>query len=97
MADLDPPDRFPTKVYAGSDRTNLVGQLETTFRVSHTNLYSMVAIVCIFSQPFHIEDGRGGVVGIDEEELKPGDFFIITRGRLLFFLVMGTIMLEQKI
>jgi len=95
MAALDPPDRFPTKVYVGSDRENLVGHLETALRVTNTNLYSMVEIVCKFTEPFHIEDTRRGVVRRDQEALEPGNFFIITGGGLLFFLMHYCSLLNQ--
>jgi len=98
MADLELPDAFRTKVYAGPDRTTLVGHLQTAIRVTNRNLYSMVEIACIFSQPFdwHIQDARGSVVWQDEEALQPGDFFVISPGRFLFFQIHYSSLLTQS-
>jgi len=54
--------------------------LETTFRVTNTNLFCLVEIVWVVSPTLDLEDARGAVGWRDEGAVDPGDFFTITHG-----------------
>jgi len=75
-----------TFFYASDDRDTQLGGLYTSPGITNDNLYSMVEIVCQFSDTFELHDDNGQFVTRDDEQLRPGNYYIVTNGRSLLSL-----------
>ena len=83
----NPPNRYAAIIYAATDPINALAQLKTTFRVTNKNLYAMIERVCVFSRSFLLKDAENRIVQLNEEAVAPGNYFIVSMGRLPCFLV----------
>jgi len=80
------PDRSSirdTFFYASDDRDTQLGGLYTSPGITNDNFHSMVEIVCQFSDTFELRDDNGQLVERDDEQLLPGNYYIVTNGRSL--------------
>jgi len=50
---------------------------------TNSNLYSMLEVFCCFTDTFELHDDRGLWVARDEQQLQPGNYYIVTNGMCL--------------
>ncbi|KAG0134165.1 hypothetical protein HOY82DRAFT_577530 [Tuber indicum] len=65
-----------TFVYASDDRDTQLGGLYTSPSITNDNFYSMVEIICVFSDTFELHNDKGQHVERDDKQLQPGDYYI---------------------
>jgi len=85
---IPPVDRSAirdTLFYASDDRDTQLGGLYTSPGITNDNFHSMLEIVCQFSDTFELRDDNGQFVARDDEQLLPGNYYIVTNGRSLLF------------
>ncbi|KAG0642777.1 hypothetical protein HOY80DRAFT_1035529 [Tuber brumale] len=70
-----------TFIYSSDDRNTVLGGLLASEGMSNRDLYSIVEIICIFTDTFHIQDDRG-LVENDAYALTPRDYYIVTDGSI---------------
>ena len=75
-----------TFFYASNDRDTQLGGLYTSPGITNHNFHSMVEIVCQFSDTFELHDDNGQFVARDDEQLRPGNYYIVTNGGSLLSL-----------
>jgi len=75
-----------TFFYASDDRDTQLGGLYTSPGITNDNFHSMVEIVCQFSDTFELRDDNGQFVARNDEQLRPGNYYIVTNGRSLLSL-----------
>ncbi|KAG0643361.1 hypothetical protein HOY80DRAFT_946492 [Tuber brumale] len=76
-----PTDRLAwrdTHIYASDSRDTLLGGLWASEGITNANLYSMLEIICFFTHAFHLYDDRKQLVGKDGQQLRPGNYFVVT-------------------
>ncbi|PUU81425.1 hypothetical protein B9Z19DRAFT_1113409 [Tuber borchii] len=71
-----------THIYASDSRDTVLGGLWAAEGITHTCLYSMVGILCIFTDTFVLQDDSQRLVERDEQPLQPGNYYIITNGSI---------------
>ncbi|KAG0634689.1 hypothetical protein HOY80DRAFT_911835 [Tuber brumale] len=71
-----------TFIYSSRDRTTVIGGLWTAKGITNANLYSMVEIVCIFSETFVLHDDNEQLIESDGQQLQPGKYYIVTHGSI---------------
>ena len=83
---MPPLDRSPWRnayVYAADNRSTVLGGLWVAEGVTNANLYSMVQVFCLFTDTFDLHDSCEQLVERDGQQLRPGDYYIVTAGRFL--------------
>jgi len=81
-----PTDRLvwrDTHIYASDSRDTVLGGLWASESITNANLYSMLEIICSFTNTFHLYDDHKQLVGKDGQQLQPGNYFVVTNGRFL--------------
>ena len=81
-----PTDRLAwrdTHIYASYSRDTMLGGLWASEGITNANLYSMLEIICSFTDTFHLYDDHKQLVGKDGQQLRPGNYFVVTNGRFL--------------
>jgi len=84
LAHLSPSDRSAYRnlfLYNSADRDTVLGGLWVAEGVTNNNLYSMVEILCVFTDDFNLRDDNERLVGRDEQQLQPGNYYIVTTCR----------------
>ncbi|KAG0642776.1 hypothetical protein HOY80DRAFT_948802 [Tuber brumale] len=71
-----------THIYASNDRDTVLGGLRVAPGITNANLYSMVGIFCTITDTFDLQDGSQRLVERDEEQLRPGNYYIFTKGSI---------------
>ncbi|PUU82145.1 hypothetical protein B9Z19DRAFT_1075639 [Tuber borchii] len=71
-----------TFIYSSDDLNVLLGGLWVAEGITNANLYSMMEIICIFSDTFDLQHHRGPLVERDNSQLQPGDYFVVTNGSI---------------
>lgn len=59
----------------------MLGGLWVAEGITNTNLYSMVEILCDFTEAFDLQDDNQRLIQRDKQLLKPGNYYIATTGR----------------
>ena len=72
-----------TFIYDSNHRDILLGGLWVAEGITNANLYYMVDIICIVADTFYLRDNNEQIVERDEEPLQPGNYFIVSNGKLL--------------
>ncbi|KAG0133746.1 hypothetical protein HOY82DRAFT_584336 [Tuber indicum] len=72
-----------TFFYASDDHDTQLGGLYASPGITNDNFYSMVEIVCSFSDSFELRDDNGQLLERDDEQLQPGDYYIATNGSVI--------------
>jgi len=88
QTNMPPADRLAfrdTYIYASDRLDTMLGGLWASEGITNANLYSMLEIFCFFTDTFHLHDDRKQLVGRDGQQLQPGNYFVVTNGRLLHF------------
>ena len=49
--------------------------------ITNANLYSMLEIICSFTDTFTLDNNNGQLVERDGQQLQPGNYYIATNGR----------------
>ena len=81
---MPPPDRSSWRnayIYASDNRSTVLGGLWVAEGVTNANLYSMVQVFCLFTDTFDLHDSCEQLVERDGQQLKPGDYYIVSAGR----------------
>jgi len=84
LADAPPSDRSAYRnlfIYNSADPDTMLGGLWVAEGITNNNLYSMVEILCVFTDDFNLRDDNQRLVGRDEQPLQPGNYYIVTTGR----------------
>jgi len=68
-------------IYDSNHRDTALGGLWVAEGITNTNLYSMVEIICIFTDTFVLEDENQRLVEKDEQPLQPGNYYIASDGK----------------
>jgi hypothetical protein len=71
-----------TFIYDSNNRDTVLGGLWATPGITNANLYSMLEIFCLFSNPFELRDEDGRLVEKDEAQLQAGNYYIGTEGTI---------------
>jgi hypothetical protein len=69
-------------IYSSDDRDTALGGLWASNGITGANLYSMVEIICIFDDNFHLQDDGEQLVEKGEQPLRPGNYYIFTNGSI---------------
>jgi len=72
-----------TFFYASADPDTQLGGLYCSPGITNDNFHSMLEIVCQFSDTFELRDDNGRFVARNDEQLRPGNYYIVTNGRSL--------------
>ena len=72
-----------TYVYASDNHATVLGGLYAAEGTTNSNLYSMLEVFCYFTDAFGLQDDRGLLVERDEQQLQPGNYYIVTNGMFL--------------
>ena len=86
---MPPADRSAwrnTHIYASRNRDTVIGGLWAAEDITNANLYSMLEIICSFSEPFDLHNESEQLVERDLQPLQPGSYYIVTKGG--FFLCL---------
>lgn len=79
-----PPNRSAYRnlfIYTSHNRGTVLGGLWVAEGITNTNLYSMVEILCDFTEAFDLQDDSQRLIQRDKQLLKPGNYYIATTGR----------------
>ena len=70
-------------IYATNGHDSLIGGLWVAEGMTNTNLYSMVEIICTFTDTFDLRYNTvgGPLVERNQSPLQRGTYFIVTNGR----------------
>ncbi|KAG0123258.1 hypothetical protein HOY82DRAFT_674012 [Tuber indicum] len=71
-----------TFLYTSDDRDTQLGGVYASPGITNDNFHSMVEIICLFSDTFELCDDNGQLVGRDDKQLQPGDYYIATNGSI---------------
>ncbi|KAG0134054.1 hypothetical protein HOY82DRAFT_638865 [Tuber indicum] len=82
MPPLDHSLWHDTFIYSSDNRDEKLGGLWAGSTFTNDNLYSMVEILCFFTDTFDIHDEGGQLVGRDGGQLRAGNYFIVTCGSI---------------
>ncbi|KAG0135875.1 hypothetical protein HOY82DRAFT_479715, partial [Tuber indicum] len=55
-----------------------LGGLYASHGITNDNFYSMVEIICPFSDTFDLHNDNGQLIERDDEQLQPGNYYIAT-------------------
>jgi len=83
QSNTPPTDRSAwrdTYIYASDSRDTMLGGLWASESITNANLYSMLEIICSFTNTFHLYNDRKQLVGRDGQQLQPGNYFVVTNG-----------------
>ncbi|KAG0639262.1 hypothetical protein HOY80DRAFT_1045733 [Tuber brumale] len=83
---MPPVDRSAlrnTYIYASKNRTAVLGGLWATNSVTNADLYSMVENFCSMSNPFYLHDDSERVIARNGQQLRPGNYYIVTDGPIV--------------
>lgn len=69
-------------IYNANDPATMLGGLVLTKGVTNANFYSMVEVFLFFDCDYFLRDEGGLVIQRDEEALQPGNYYILTDGRI---------------
>jgi len=69
-----------TFFYASDHCDTLLGGLYSP-GMTNNNFHSIVQMVCVISDTFELRDDNGLRVERDDEQLRPGNYYIATNGR----------------
>jgi len=83
MPSADRSEWRNTFIYASNNRDTVLGGLWATPGITNRNLYAMLDIFCLFSNPFELHDEDGRLVEMDEAQLQPGNYYIVTQGDVI--------------
>ncbi|PUU73050.1 hypothetical protein B9Z19DRAFT_1035641 [Tuber borchii] len=85
LCETPPPDRSlwrDTNIYASRNRDRLLGGLWAAEGITNANLYSMLEIICSFTDTFTLHDDSEHFVERNGQKLKPGNYYIATNGTI---------------
>ncbi|KAG0637274.1 hypothetical protein HOY80DRAFT_1084848 [Tuber brumale] len=82
MPRLDRSTWHNIHIYASENRQTVLGGLWTAGGITNANLYSMVEIICLFSDTFDLRNESEQLVERDEQQLQPGNYYIVTNGSI---------------
>ncbi|KAG0127172.1 hypothetical protein HOY82DRAFT_625638 [Tuber indicum] len=82
MPRLDYSQWHNTFIYASDNRTERLAGLFAGESITNSNLYSMLEILCSFSDAFDVHGRSEIIVDRNEEQLQPGDYYIVTHGSI---------------
>ena len=85
MESADRNDDRNTFIYDFNHRDTLLGGLWIVEGITNANLYSMVEIICVFTDTFELRDNNELLVERNGEPLQPGNYFIASHGRSLLY------------
>jgi hypothetical protein len=71
-------------IYDAKDPDTVIGGLILTNGVTNANFCSMVEIFCIFDGNYVLRHGDGMTIPRDGDPLRPGKYYILTDGMLVF-------------
>ena len=71
------------RIYASDSLYTLLGGLWIAEGTTNANLYSMLEIICIFSDTFDLQLHGGPLIKRDSSQLQPGNYFVVTNGKSL--------------
>ncbi|PUU80179.1 hypothetical protein B9Z19DRAFT_1192016 [Tuber borchii] len=71
-----------TNIYGSDTRDTLIGGLWASEGITNAYLYSMLEIICFFTNTFYLYDDRKQLVRKDGQQLRPGNYFVVTTGSI---------------
>ncbi|KAG0639122.1 HNH endonuclease-domain-containing protein [Tuber brumale] len=80
MPHLDHSQWHDTFIYASDNRAVRLGGLWAGESFTNANFYSMLEVLCFFSDTFDVHDDSEQLVDRNEEQLQPGNYYIVTSG-----------------
>ena len=81
MAPYDRSTWHDTFLYASSNPEEVLMSLWAAVGISNSKLYAMVPIILSFAEDFQLCDVQGQLVGRNDQQLAPGTYFIMTKGK----------------
>ena len=81
MAPVDRSAWHDNIIYASDNRDKPLGGLCAAEGITNANLYSMLEIICSFTDTFTLHNNNGQLVERDGQQLQPGNYYIATNGR----------------
>ncbi|KAG0134051.1 hypothetical protein HOY82DRAFT_638852 [Tuber indicum] len=82
MPHIDRSTWHNIRIYASDNHQTVLGGLWTVGGITNANIYSMVEIICLFSNTFDLRNEREQLVERDEQQLQPGKYYIVTNGSI---------------
>jgi len=73
-------------IYDSKKRSEVLGGLWAAKGITNANLYSIVETFCLMTDTYYLYDKDEEVVQRNQQQLKPGKYFIVTNGNLGFFI-----------
>src|SRR5450432_3928157 len=75
-------------IYDAKDPDTVLGGLYVNNGVTHTNFYSMVEIIFLFSSDYFLRDEDGNTIARDDHPLQPNKYYIVTQGKFLYYYII---------
>ena len=87
------PFRFRDTYIYGTDGKTIIGGLLASTGITNANLYFIVELFCTFSEFYQLQhktvEGAFKIVEKDENQLKTGDYYIVTDGRSFWVWILA--------
>jgi hypothetical protein len=87
MAPRDRSRGRDVHIYDSNDSTTVIGGLILSNGVTNANFYSMVEILVLFTSHFELRDKDDTKIERNDNPLQPGNYYIYSLGKFIYYLI----------